>query len=144
MRELVYDDDGATERVPLKDGLTVGRPLFRAERESPITVLGGTHVPWSPSVHYLHDVFIQFLACMGCTVNLSIERWGWYPLGGGKVTARIRPAKAFLPVKIAERGALVRQCVQRLVLNVVEPDVVARRAFEPLGEVEEAGFFREA
>ena len=36
---------------------TILLPLCFAERQSSSTVIGGTHVPWSPSYHYLKHVF---------------------------------------------------------------------------------------
>ena len=35
---------------------TILLPLCFAERPSSITVLGGTHVPWSPTFHYLNPI----------------------------------------------------------------------------------------
>jgi RNA 3'-terminal phosphate cyclase (ATP) len=82
-------------------------PLFLAESESRITLIGGTHVPFSPSYHYVSDVFAPALAKLGLEVRLSIESYGFYPRGGGKIRAEIRPAGKILPLRIAERGKLL-------------------------------------
>ena len=65
-------------------------PLSRCDRASNITVLGGTHVPWSPPFHYLREIFAPTIERMGCQMNLGIRKWGWYPLGGGEVSATIQ------------------------------------------------------
>lgn len=67
-------------------------PLAFAPRSSRLTLLGGTHVPWSPPAHYLTDVFLPALARMGLDARLRLRRWGFYPAGGGEVDAAITPA----------------------------------------------------
>jgi RNA 3'-terminal phosphate cyclase (ATP) len=41
-------------------------------------------------------------------VELFITTWGWYPMGGGQVSARITPARALTPFKLTERGRPLR------------------------------------
>jgi RNA 3'-terminal phosphate cyclase (ATP) len=67
-------------------------PLAMAPAQSTVTVLGGTHVPWSPPVHYLVDVFLPALRDAGIDADVALRRWGWYPAGGGEVHAVIRPS----------------------------------------------------
>jgi RNA 3'-terminal phosphate cyclase (ATP) len=81
-------------------------PLLFSEAESTITLTGGTHVPFSPSYHYVAGVFLPVLARLGLTVHLSIDAYGFYPRGGGKIRAEIRPADKILPLRIPERGRL--------------------------------------
>lgn len=66
--------------------------LARARAPARITIVGGTHVPWSPSVHYLTEVFLPALAGAGVTAVVTLNRWGWYPAGGGEVEAGIHPS----------------------------------------------------
>lgn len=82
-------------------------PLFLAESGSRITLSGGTHVPFSPSFDYVSDVFAPVLAKLGLDVRLSIESYGFYPRGGGKIHAEIRPAGKILPLRSVKRGKLL-------------------------------------
>jgi len=67
-------------------------PLIAASRPSSLTLRGGTHVPWSPPAHYLSHVFLPALAQLGAKVEMTLNRWGWYPRGGGEVGLNISPA----------------------------------------------------
>lgn len=72
-------------------------PLAVAPRGSRLTLIGGTHVPWSPPVHYLTEVFLPALEEIGVHARLALKRWGWYPAGGGEVEATIVPARGLSP-----------------------------------------------
>lgn len=71
---------------------------------SMVTLTGGTHVPFSPSYHYLSEVFMPFLERIGVHVKLSLDYYGFYPRGGGRIRAEILPAKRVNPLVIPERG----------------------------------------
>lgn len=66
-------------------------PLALAGASSRLTLVGGTHVPWSPPFHYLAHVYLPAVAALGYRADLTLHRWGWYPKGGGVVQAEIRP-----------------------------------------------------
>lgn len=95
-----------TVLLPLCLIVPMTRDRFRVDDESEITITGGTHVPWSPSFHYLKDVFLPFLKTLGVDAQLYIEKWGFYPKGGGIIRASIKPIKSLLPVKLEKRGDL--------------------------------------
>ena len=67
-------------------------PLMRAGATSRLTLLGGTHVPWSPPFPYLAEVFLPAVTALGVRARVDLARWGWYPAGGGEVAAEIAPA----------------------------------------------------
>jgi RNA 3'-terminal phosphate cyclase (ATP) len=81
-------------------------PLCFSREPSQLTLVGGTHVPWSPSFHYLSEVLFPTLYSMGISVEASIDRWGWYPQGGGIIRAEIRPSPSFRPISLLDRGLL--------------------------------------
>ena len=72
-------------------------PLLAAREPTSLTIRGGTHVPWSPSAHYLIQVFLPALAELGAEVSLTLSRWGWYPRGGGEVGLRVLPRMKLAP-----------------------------------------------
>ena len=67
-------------------------PLCLAGLPARLTLIGGTHVPWSPPVHYLRDVFFPALHEIGIEIRLQLRRWGWYPAGGGAIEVSIAAA----------------------------------------------------
>jgi len=85
---------------------TILLPLCFSDSESEITITGGTHVPWSPTFHYLRDVFLPLLKNLGIEIYLDIERWGFYPKGGGIIRALIKPAKKVVSIVLEKRGEL--------------------------------------
>lgn len=99
-------------------------PLLRADRPSSVTLSGGTHVPFSPSVNYLAAVFAPMLKRLGGKLQLSIEAYGFYPRGGGRIKAEIVPADELRPLTLHVRGALRRirgsSGVCRLPLSIAE------------------------
>jgi RNA 3'-terminal phosphate cyclase (ATP) len=75
-------------------------PLVFAPVPSHLTLLGGTHVPGSPAVPYITDVYLPALAQIGVHAEVRLRRWGWYPAGGGEIDAAIQPAhdlRGFVP-----------------------------------------------
>lgn len=68
-------------------------PLSLAAEPSRLTLKGGTHVPWSPPVHYLTAVFLPALRQMGLQADVTLSRWGWYPRGGGEIEVHIHPTR---------------------------------------------------
>lgn len=68
-------------------------PLIKAGAPATVILKGGTHVPWSPPAHYLSHVLLPALAVMGAEVDMTLDRWGWYPRGGGEIRLTLRGAR---------------------------------------------------
>jgi RNA 3'-terminal phosphate cyclase (ATP) len=64
-------------------------PLALAGGPSRMVLTGGTHVPWSPPAHYLSQVLFPVLDQMGLSARLQLDRWGFYPRGGGRVVVEV-------------------------------------------------------
>jgi len=109
-------------------------PLSRASTMSRLTILGGTHVPWSPTVDYLTQVFLPALGSIGLRATVELRRWGFYPAGGGEIEAVIEPGQAARGLTpsdhVADRRIMGLSAVSRLPRSIAERQ--RRRALERL------------
>lgn len=82
---------------------------LRGDGPALVTLVGGTHVRWSPCYHYMADVYLPVLARIGIHCRLELGAWGWYPQGGGEMVAHIAPAEeeALQGLTLTRRGKLV-------------------------------------
>ncbi len=87
---------------------TVFLPLAFAAGTSELTLTGGTHVPWSPSYHYLEMQWLPLLQQLGFRAKLQLNAAGFYPRGGGEVKALVLPAGDVAPLIWRQRGKLLR------------------------------------
>lgn len=87
---------------------TVIPSLIFSKVKTTVTLKGGTHVPFSPSYDYLAGAFSSFLKKIGVNIKFSIESYGFYPKGGGKVRAEIFPVQEIKALKIPTRGDILR------------------------------------
>lgn len=87
---------------------TVFLPLSFANGTSELTLTGGTHVPWSPVYHFLEEHWLPAMHCLGFQGRLTLKNAGFYPQGGGVVSANILPAHDLLPFLCVDRGDLIR------------------------------------
>jgi RNA 3'-terminal phosphate cyclase (ATP) len=116
---------------------TVLLPLVFADGESHLTLRGGTHVPWAPPVSYLEHVFLPLMARMGLHAQIELDRWGFYPAGGGEIRVTIAGRKGPLhPLVMTERGALRKTWGLAVVVNLPAhiPQRMANRASNVLAE----------
>lgn len=70
-----------------------------------VTATGGTDVKWSPPLEYLRRVKLPFLRRHGFEVACEVERRGFYPDGGGRVTLHVDPSSVE-SIDSTERGEL--------------------------------------
>lgn len=82
-------------------------PLVLADGMSTVTIRGGTHVPFSPSYHYLSEVFMPMVHQIGIRVESEIRRYGFYPHGGGEVSFIIYPVQRIRGLSALSRGGLL-------------------------------------
>lgn len=104
---------------------TILPPLLTADGPSTITISGGTHNPMSPPFPFLQRSFAPLLGAMGAQVRLELERYGFYPAGGGRVRAHITPAETLQPLELMKRGAETNHRARALLANL--PEHIAER-----------------
>ena len=98
---------------------TVLLPLARAPAESDFELRGGTHMAWSPPFDYVRDVWLTALARLGVDASLDLAAWGWYPVGGGEIRARIQGGATILtPLDIEHPGPLLRVVGRAVAANL--------------------------
>ena len=113
-------------------------PLAAAGPGSRLTLRGGTHVPWSPPFEYIEQVYLPMLARLGLSATCRLDAYGFYPAGGGQLSAEVlgtvahtvpttANAKSLVlkPLVLTERGALRRVSGTALACNL--PAHIAQR-----------------
>ena len=85
---------------------TILLPLSFAPGESQVVITGGTHVPWSPCFHYLQWHWLKAMRQIGFDFDLEMDLAGFYPQGGGRICATIRPVTELKPLCLTKRGRL--------------------------------------
>ncbi len=84
-------------------------PLFLlTKKPSTLTFTGGTHNPMAPSYDFLKNAFLPILAKIGLNYNISIDQYGFFPVGGGSWRIDISPPKSYKKFKIETRGDLLK------------------------------------
>jgi RNA 3'-terminal phosphate cyclase (ATP) len=86
---------------------TILLPLALADGPSRLTLRGGTHVAWSPPVHYLQWALFPTLRRLGVEAAIELKTWGWFPEGGGEVEVTIRGGARPAGLRLTERGGLL-------------------------------------
>jgi len=109
---------------------TVLPALLTAAGESRVRITGGTHNRGSPPFDFLSRSFLPLLGRMGGEVALSLTRFGFYPRGGGEISARIAPGH-LRALQLEDRGAWVRGRAEAYVAAI--PAQVAQRELEVIG-----------
>ena len=98
---------------------------LRADGPVVMTIRGGTNVRMSPPVDHYHQVLLPLLREMHVDVELEVLQRGFYPQGGGAVTATLMPPRALMPLQLEERGRLEMINGASFVQNL--PEHIAQR-----------------
>ena len=106
--------------------------LALGDGPSVLTIDGGTHNPAAPPFDFLDRTLAPLLRRMGTPLTTELERYGFYPAGGGRLTVRIDASSAFAPLSLLDRGAIVRARARAIVANL--PDRIAHRELRAVRE----------
>ena len=116
---------------------TILPPLSFAATSSTVTLVGGTHVPWSPCFHFLDLHWLHHMRKIGFNIRLKLDAAGFYPRGGGRVLATVWPVSRLSPLCLTNRGPLEKirgiSAVSNLDLRVAERQKV--QALKRLSDV---------
>ena len=104
-----------------------------------LTVRGGTDVNWSPPIDYMRLVHLPMLAKFGPSCDIEIASRGFYPEGGGQVTAEITPVSKLEAADLSRRGEIVEIIGVAFAQNLPE-HIVSRIKHAAVKEL--AGFKR--
>jgi len=111
---------------------TVLPPLLTASGPSRITIEGGTHNPLAPPFDCLDRSFLPLVRRMGPRVDARLERWGFYPAGGGRIQVEIDPVRQLQSLELLERGSILQKSARAVVANL--PRSIAERELRVVHE----------
>jgi RNA 3'-terminal phosphate cyclase (ATP) len=106
---------------------TIVAPLATTSEGGHVEVTGGTHVPASPSYHYLARHWASVVARLGLHARFELVRAGFYPPGGGEIRAEVSPWPRPAALSVERRGALV-EIIGTSGAGKVKSDVAHRQA----------------
>lgn len=112
---------------------TILPALMTASGPSQITIEGGTHNLAAPPFDFLQKCFLPVINKMGPKVTVTLERYGFYPAGGGSFTATIEPCARLSPVDFTERGQVTRRRAAAIVANLSR--AIAQRELDTIAHL---------
>jgi RNA 3'-terminal phosphate cyclase (ATP) len=107
---------------------TILPALMTASGPSQITLEGGTHNMQAPPFDFLQKTFLPLLARMGPRVSVTLERYGFYPAGGGRFVAEIEPSERLASLVLTVRGPVTERRAVAIVANL--PRNIAQRELD--------------
>lgn len=112
---------------------TILPALMTTSGVSSITIEGGTHNLQAPPFDFLERCFLPAIGKLGPRVALKLERYGFYPAGGGSFTVTIEPCAVLSPVQLVERGDIVHRKAVAIVANL--PRRIAQREIDTVAKM---------
>jgi RNA 3'-terminal phosphate cyclase (ATP) len=87
---------------------------------------GGTDTTHAPTINYMRHVLLPSLRQMGVEVEITVDKYGYYPQGMGKATMTVKPNRNLAPFLLENFGKL--KCVRGVsVCTFLEDRQVAER-----------------
>lgn len=117
---------------------TILPALLYADAESEITIEGGTHNMAAPSFDFLDKCFFPQLRKMGVEVEAKLEKYGFYPAGGGRIVVTIKPIEKWRAIEINKTLSHVEISAEilmsKLDLHIAEREAKVLRSKLSLGD----------
>jgi RNA 3'-terminal phosphate cyclase (ATP) len=104
---------------------TVLPALMTVSRQTRLVIEGGTHNLLAPSFDFIQKSFLPCIEKMGPKITAILDRYGFYPAGGGIMSFVINPDTCLKGLHILERGELKsRQCIA--MVSKLDPNIGRR------------------
>jgi RNA 3'-terminal phosphate cyclase (ATP) len=109
---------------------TVLMPLVLAGSQSSLVIEGGTHNPLAPPYDFIANTYLPLINKLGAGVKTKLDRYGFYPSGGGKIRVVISPTQFGGNLEIIDTRHLISIRAVSIVANL--PDHIAERELKVL------------
>lgn len=109
---------------------TILPALMTASGRSEITIEGGTHNMQAPPLDFLQKAFLPVVNRLGPKIEIRLEKYGFYPAGGGRFIATIEPCEQLSTIQLLERGEIERRSAVTIVANL--PRSIAQREIDTI------------
>lgn len=93
-------------------------PLMTAGKPSLLTFEGGTHNVHAPPFEFIKKSFLPLVNRTGPNVSVELQRYGFYPPGGGRFNVYVEPATSLKRLDLLERGPILSERARALVVNI--------------------------
>jgi RNA 3'-terminal phosphate cyclase (ATP) len=106
--------------------------LMLASGRSVVTIEGGTHNLAAPPFDFLERTFLPFVRRMGPQIAIRLNRYGFYPAGGGSIIAEIEPVQTLAVLEMKHLGESPRITGRAVLANL--PRYIAARELAIVAE----------
>jgi RNA 3'-terminal phosphate cyclase (ATP) len=132
VRPGYYEVDVGTAGSTMLVLQTILPALSLCSAPSEIVLHGGTHNPRAPTFEFVRDSYLPLLERLGFKAQITLQRHGFFPRGGGAVRAVVEPVRRGRALELIERGA-VRARSATVLLSAL-PEHIAQRELGTLRE----------
>lgn len=112
---------------------TILPALMTASGRSEVTIEGGTHNMQAPPLDFLQKVFLPVINRLGPQIEIRLEKYGFYPAGGGCFTATIEPCERLSPIQLVDRGEIEHRSAVAIVANLARS--IAQREIDTVAKL---------
>jgi RNA 3'-terminal phosphate cyclase (ATP) len=120
-----YEVDVGTAGSTMLVLQTIMPALSRCNDPSVILLRGGTHNPRAPTFEFIRDSYLPLLERLGFKAQITLERHGFFPRGGGVVRALIEPLRIGGVLELLDRGSVQARTAEVLTCGL--PEHIAQR-----------------
>jgi RNA 3'-terminal phosphate cyclase (ATP) len=101
---FVEAEIGTAGSIPMLFMTTLPICLFAKQPVQLHVSKGGTDTTHAPTINYLRNVFLKALRRMGANVEISVQKYGYYPKGMGEATLTVHPTARLQAVRLEDAG----------------------------------------